>query len=92
MPEKILLKCLLKNSITYHIVKELKSNDGELDFNELKNNLKMTHQRLTLGITRLYPAVIQNDSKVSVSKNYDFLVLGRMTDISSYHSHYRKYL
>lgn len=91
MPKKISLRCLLKDSTSYHIIKELKSHNGELDFNELKSELKIKEKTLISTISGLYPAVIQNGSKVSVSENYDFLVIGRRRDISFYQGKCWKY-
>jgi len=91
MPENISLRCLLKGSNTYCIIKELKSNSGELDFGELKRKLKLTEMGLSYAITDLYPAVIQNNSKVSVSESYDFIVVSGRGAVSFYQARCRKH-
>ena len=96
MPEKILLRCLLKNSNPYRVVKELKSSKKEfgkkeLDFDELKSKLGMEKRVLIQTITGLYPSVTQTDSKVSITENYNFLVIDNIGNTAYYHIRCAKY-
>lgn len=73
--EPIYLRCLVKGSLSHLIVKELKSDNGEMDKGELINKLGgFEILRIINGVYLLSPAVVKSDSKISINSKYDFLI------------------
>jgi len=85
MQEKILLKCLIKDASTHRAIKALKSNGGEVDLETLGSELGISRNDVFIILRNLCPSVIENNSKIKISKDYEFLIVGKK-GLASYYS------
>jgi len=90
MEGDILLKCLVKGSYSYKIVKELNSSGGSLDIYELEKRTGIERRIIDGFINNLWPAVLRGSPTITINPQYDFVITSR-EGISGMGARRRKY-
>jgi len=72
---EIFVKCMLKDSTPYRVVKAIKPNDS-IKLSELMEKLKMPEPKLMLSLYCLGQFISIKKDRVKIDKRYDFVTVG----------------
>ena len=88
--EKIFVRCLMKDSLPYKIIKSIKPN-YRIKFLELKEKLGLPEAKLRNTIYFLTNYISENEDFIEINKNYDFVIAGDRKTINAIRLECRKY-
>lgn len=74
---EIFVKCMLKDSTPYKVVKAIKPNDS-IKLSKLIEKLKMPKSKLTLSLYCLGQFISIKNDRVKIDKRYDFVTVGNV--------------